>query len=86
MDRDEFELMFARGSEVSLDWFHKVGMFAIQCKCGRNYCEGWIMQSVLNMTTDQRKQIPLEDLQKYINDVHHYTHAKGGLVEENPAD
>lgn len=77
MNRDEFELMFAQNNLVALDWFHRVGMFAIPCKCGRKYCEGWIMQSILNMTTEQRMQVPQEHWAKYINNVHEYIHAKG---------
>jgi len=67
MNRHEFELMFSQGKEKNLDWFHKVGMFARPCDCGRTYCEDWVMDSILNMDAEQIDQIPLEDLAGWIS-------------------
>lgn len=86
MDRNEFELMFSQDNEADLDWFHRVGMFAVPCDCARPYCKDWRIDSILNMSVEQIDQIPLEDLAAWISFSLGYRHGKESDDDEGGED
>ena len=43
MNKEEFELLYAQRSGVTVEWLHKYGRHGIPCDCGESYCGGWQM-------------------------------------------
>ncbi|MDP2719576.1 MAG: hypothetical protein Q8P44_07090, partial [Dehalococcoidia bacterium] len=39
----EFEVGYAKRSNVSVEWLHENGLFPVPCKCGEEGCKGFQM-------------------------------------------
>lgn len=57
MSKDEFESYYAKGSNLTVERLHVLGLHAYPCDCGEDGCKGWQMQhgSVLKTLKELRK-------------------------------
>lgn len=43
MNKEEYERLYAERSGTTVYDLHAWGRWAVRCKCGDPWCEGWIM-------------------------------------------
>jgi len=49
MTRDEFEHSYAQRGEMTVDWLHSMGLYAVPCNCQEDRCRGWQMRNLTNL-------------------------------------
>ena len=52
MSKDEFELMYANKSNVTIEWLHEHDRIALPCDCGKGGCNGWQMAHLTKRALD----------------------------------